>query len=234
VTRTARRSALPTGDEKRRQVETMFDRVAPRYDRVNRAMTFGLDRRWRRRTVAALGLGPGSTVLDLGCGTGDLCEELRVADHHAVGIDMSAGMLAAAHTGAPLVRGDALMLPVAGGAADGVVSAFALRNVVDLGELFVECARALRPGGRVAMLETSEPANPVVRSGHRLWFRGVVPLVGRVLGSDADAYRYLPRSAAYLPPAPALLALVGDAGFTDVGRRVLGAGAVQLVTGTRR
>lgn len=147
----------------------MFDRIAPRYDLVNRVMTLGLDRRWRRRTIGALALPKGARVLDLGCGTGDLCEELRAVGYSPVGIDLSAGMLGAAHTPAPLVRGDALRIPVPDGAVDGVVSGFALRNVVDLDALFSECARVLRPGGRMAMLETDEPNNRVLQAGHRLW-----------------------------------------------------------------
>jgi demethylmenaquinone methyltransferase/2-methoxy-6-polyprenyl-1,4-benzoquinol methylase len=233
VTGPAPPEQLPRGDEKRRRVEFMFDRVAPRYDRVNRIMTFGLDRRWRRRAVHALALPPGGRVLDLGCGTGDLCEELRAAGHAAIGIDVSAGMLAAAHTHAPLVRADALRVPVPSRSFDGVVSGFALRNVVDLAVLFSESARVLRSGGRVAMLETDAPAARLLRAGHRLWFGGIVPAIGARFGSDREAYRYLPRSAAYLPPAAALLGLLRAAGFTDVRRRSLGAGAVQLVTGTR-
>jgi demethylmenaquinone methyltransferase/2-methoxy-6-polyprenyl-1,4-benzoquinol methylase len=234
VSRATRSAPLPEGAEKRREVESMFDRIAPRYDLVNRVMTLGLDRRWRRRTIASLALPTGSRILDLGCGTGDLCEELRAAHHWPVGIDLSAGMLGVAHTTASLVRGDALRLPAPDGAVDGIVSGFALRNVVDLGELFTECARVLRPGGRVAMLETDEPHNRLLQAGHRFWFRRVVPVLGGRLGRDRDAYRYLPRSAAYLPPTPQLLTLVGDAGFDDVRHRHLGGGAVQLVTGTRR
>jgi demethylmenaquinone methyltransferase/2-methoxy-6-polyprenyl-1,4-benzoquinol methylase len=230
----ARDTRLPEGDEKQHAVEAMFDRIAPRYDRLNRIISLGQDRRWRRHTVAALRLRPGATVLDLGCGTGDLCDDVSAAGYSAVGVDFSAGMLAAAHTRAPLVRADALMLPVPDTSADGVVSGFALRNFVDLARFFRECARVLRPGGRLAALETSEPAGPLLRAGHHLWFRRVVPLVGARLAHDAEAYRYLPRSTAYLPPPDELLALVERAGFATLERRTLTAGAVQLVTGTRR
>ena len=228
------RADLPRGSEKRREVEAMFDRIAPRYDRVNRVMSLGLDQRWRRRTVQTLGLPPGSTVLDLACGTGDLCTAVADAMGQPIGIDLSAGMLAAARTSAPLVRGDALILPVPDAAVDGVVSGFGLRNFVDLRMFFDECARVLRPGGRVAALETAEPASPLLRAGHRVWFGSVVPFIGARLGGDRAAYQYLPRSAAYLPDRAELVALVRAAGFDHVERRTLTGGAVQLITGTRR
>jgi demethylmenaquinone methyltransferase/2-methoxy-6-polyprenyl-1,4-benzoquinol methylase len=143
-------------------------------------------------------------------------------------------MLAAAHTTAPLARADALALPVPDASADGLVSGFALRNFVDLDRFFRECARVLRPGGRLAALETAEPRGPLLRAGHNIWFRRVVPFVGGTLAHDAEAYDYLPRSTAYLPPAGDLLALVEAAGFAAVARRTFTAGAVQLITGTRR
>jgi demethylmenaquinone methyltransferase/2-methoxy-6-polyprenyl-1,4-benzoquinol methylase len=230
----ATHAPLPEGDDKHRAVEAMFDRIAPRYDRLNRIISLGQDRRWRRQTVGALRLAPGATVLDLGCGTGDLCDVVADAGYSPIGVDFSAGMLAAAHTRAPLLRGDALALPVPDASADGVVSGFALRNFVDLDRFFRECVRVLRPGGRLAALETAEPAAPLLRAGHNLWFRRVVPLVGATLAHDAEAYDYLPRSAAYLPPLGDLLALVEATGFAAVARRTFTAGAVQLITGTRR
>jgi demethylmenaquinone methyltransferase / 2-methoxy-6-polyprenyl-1,4-benzoquinol methylase len=225
---------LPEGVEKQHAVEAMFDRIAPRYDRLNRLISLGQDRRCRRHAVTALRLGPGATVLDVACGTGDLCDVLTAEGHRVVGVDFSAGMLAAAHTPAPLVRGDALTLPVPDAAVDGIVSGFAIRNLVDLDRFFRECARVLRSGGRIAALETAEPASPLLRAGHHVWFRQIVPFLGSRLSNDPDAYRYLPRSSAYLPPTGELLALVGTAGFTHVERRTFIAGAVQLITGTRR
>jgi demethylmenaquinone methyltransferase/2-methoxy-6-polyprenyl-1,4-benzoquinol methylase len=230
----ATEARLPEGDDKHRAVEAMFDRIAPRYDRLNRVISLAQDRRWRRATVAALRLTPGAIVLDVGCGTGDLCDVVAAAGYSPVGVDFSAGMLAAAHTRAPLARADALALPVPNASADGVVSGFALRNFVDLTLFFGECARVLRPGGRLAALETGAPANPLLRAGHHLWFRRVVPFVGATLSDDAEAYQYLPRSTAYLPPPGELLALVEAAGFEDVRRRTFTAGAVQLITASRR
>jgi len=223
---------LPQGAEKVRAVDDMFDAIAPRYDTLNRILTMRMDVGWRRRTVGSLGLAPGAVVLDLACGTGDLCRVLAGAGYRPVGVDRSAGMLAAARTSAPLVRGDALALPMADGSADGIVCGFALRNVLGLDLFFAECARALRPGGRVALLEVAVPANRVLRTGHRLYFGKVVPFVGGLL-SDRAAYRYLPQSVAYLPPVPEVLGMMQAAGFADAARRALTGGIAQLLTGTR-
>ncbi len=229
---TAPNSALPEGPAKVRAVRSMFDTIAPRYDLVNRVMTVGLDRRWRRATVGALGLPEGARVLDVACGTGDLCRDLSLAQYQAIGVDLSAGMLAHAHTAAPLLQGDALQLPIRAGKVDGVVSGFALRNFVALDPFFAEMARILRPGGRMALLDVATPVHPVLRAGHAVYFGHVVPRIGALL-SDRDAYRYLPQSVAYLPAPAALLAEVAAAGFVEVNRRLLSGGITQLITATR-
>ena len=183
---------LPKGEEKVRAVRSMFDAIAPRYDLVNRIMTFRMDVGWRRRTVRALGLPPRLAVLDLACGTGDLCRELVRAGLAPIGVDLSFGMLAAARTTAPLVHGDALRLPFADGSIDGATCGFALRNFVALEPFFAALARVVRPGGRIALLEVAEPANAFLRWGHGVYFGKVVPRIGALL-SDGAAYRYLPR-----------------------------------------
>ncbi len=225
---------LPEGDAKRRSVEAMFDRLAPRYERMNRVISLGLDRRWRDAAVVALGLPRASTVLDLACGTGDVCRDLSDSGYLAVGLDFSAGMLARAHTSSPLVRADAARVPVRDGAVDGITCGFALRNFVDLDEVFAECARMLRRGGRFVAIDAAVPRNPFLRAGNAVWFRGAVPLLGRVLAHDADAYRYLPKSTAYLPEPDALAAMLTAAGFGDVLTRGLTGGSVLLLEGTRR
>ncbi|MBV9661653.1 MAG: ubiquinone/menaquinone biosynthesis methyltransferase [Acidimicrobiales bacterium] len=211
----------------------MFDAIAPRYDLVNRVMTFGLDRAWRRATVRALDLAVGSAVLDLACGTGDLCRELASSGHRPVGADLSLGMLHHARTAAPLVQADAVYLPFPDGSVDGATSGFALRNFVDLAAVFAELARVVRPGGRIALLDVAAPTNAVLRTGHAVYFRHVVPRIGGLL-SDRQAYAYLPRSVAYLPTGDGLVDLLGEAGFGALRRRLLSGGITQLVTGTRR
>jgi demethylmenaquinone methyltransferase/2-methoxy-6-polyprenyl-1,4-benzoquinol methylase len=225
--------ALPQGEEKVRAVRSMFDAIAPRYDLVNRIMTFRLDVGWRRRTVASLRLPTGSRVLDLAAGTGDLCRDLQKAGHVAIGADLSWGMLAHARTDAPLVQADALRLPLPDGAADGVTSGFALRNFVDLAAFFAELGRVVRPGGRVALLDAAQPENKVLQLGHGVYFGKVVPKIGGLL-SDASAYRYLPQSMAYLPAPAVMLDTLAAAGFAEVDRRLLTGGIAQLITGTRR
>jgi demethylmenaquinone methyltransferase / 2-methoxy-6-polyprenyl-1,4-benzoquinol methylase len=192
-------SQLPTGQEKRARVREMFDTIAPRYDLVNRLMTFGLDRRWRRRTIKMLELDRPALVVDIGCGTGDFARGLVRSGYKAFGLDMSSGMLHEAHTGgAPVVLADAAMVPIGDAAVDGVVSGFALRNFAELAAVIVEMARVVRPGGRVALLEVSQPENRLAKLGYSIWFNHAVPRIGALL-SDKAAYEYLPKSVAYLP-----------------------------------
>ena len=223
---------LPTGDEKTARVRAMFDTIAPRYDLMNRLMTFGLDQGWRRSTVAALALPAGARVLDLACGTGDLSRLGARRGYRMVGADLSAGMLAANGSSTPLVEADASRLPFLDGAFDGVVCGYALRNFTDLGATLAESARILRPGGRLAVLEVDAPTSRVLRAGYDVWFNRAVPVLGGVV-SDRDAYGYLPRSVAYLPPAPALRRMLREAGFAAVGIRPLAGGLSQLVVATR-
>ncbi|HVL89553.1 MAG TPA: ubiquinone/menaquinone biosynthesis methyltransferase [Actinomycetota bacterium] len=225
---------LPAGEEKARAVRGMFDAIAPRYDTVNRIMTFGMDRGWRRRAAATLGLDRGATVLDIACGTGDFCVEIERRGWRAIGLDFAGEMLARAkERGVPrLVHGDALALPVADGSVRGITCGFALRNVSDLGRLFDEMARVLEPGGRIALLETAEPRNVVLRAGHAVYFKRMVPLIGGLL-SNRDAYAYLPRSIVYLPDPAEMLGMLERAGFTEVSRIAPGGGIVQILVGTR-
>jgi demethylmenaquinone methyltransferase/2-methoxy-6-polyprenyl-1,4-benzoquinol methylase len=191
-----------------------------------------MDTGWRRRAVRTLRLPGGALVVDLACGTGDLCRELQRNGYRAIGFDFSHGMLVAAATSAPLVEADVLRLPLRDAAVDGVTCGFALRNVVDLDAFFAELGRVVRPGGRIVLLDASEPDGRVMRAGHGIYFRHVVPRIGAIL-SDGDAYAYLPRSMAYLPAPAEMLAMLRDVGFLDAERFQLSAGITQLLTGTR-
>ena len=243
-------SVLPVGDDKRRAVREMFDTIAGRYDLLNRVNSLGMDRGWRRRCVSALELPAGSLVLDVACGTGDLCDELARQRYRPVGLDLSPGMLAqaiargahrvdAAVPGhgerglaqAPLVLADALGAPFRPTSFDGAVSAFALRNVVDLGQLFRQLACVVRPGGRVSLLELGRPDTSLIRFGHGLWCNYAVPLVGSLF-SNAPAYRYLPKSLAYLPPPEEVVGMLEGAGFAAVQRVLLAGGTCQIYLAT--
>ncbi|MFT5203257.1 MAG: demethylmenaquinone methyltransferase/2-methoxy-6-polyprenyl-1,4-benzoquinol methylase [Candidatus Aldehydirespiratoraceae bacterium] len=223
--------ALPQGDDKREAVRSLFDTIAPRYDLVNRIMTFGLDVRWRRKAVKKLALPPGARILDLACGTGDFCRESRRSGLVPIGVDLSMGMLAAARTEAPLVHGDILQLPLGPATADGATCGFALRNLVELPGFFDELARVIRPGGRISLLDAAEPNNPVLRFGHGIYFGKMVPLIGGLL-SNRTAYQYLPKSLAYMPPWPELQSRLASAGFIEIERKVF-VGA-HLITATRQ
>ncbi|MDH3302212.1 MAG: ubiquinone/menaquinone biosynthesis methyltransferase [Acidimicrobiia bacterium] len=223
---------LPQGDEKRTAVRDMFDAIAPRYDLVNRIMTFRMDVGWRRAAQRSLDLAPGSVVLDLAAGTGDFSVELARSGHNPIAVDLSYGMLAAARASEPRVQGDLLALPVASGSVDAAICGFALRNLVGLDPFFAELHRVLRPGGTAALLDVSQPDNAVLRLGHGLYFNKVVPMIGGFL-SDRDAYAYLPRSVSYLPEPAVMLAKLEAAGLTDVSRRQLSGGIAQLLTARR-
>jgi demethylmenaquinone methyltransferase/2-methoxy-6-polyprenyl-1,4-benzoquinol methylase len=229
---TASTTSLPAAEDKARVVESMFDRIAPRYDLLNRLLTFRMDVGWRNQAVAALQAEPGGRVLDIACGTGDLCRTLAEQHLTPIGIDFSVGMLRAARTDAPLLRADALNLPFPDAHFDGMTCGFALRNFTNLEPMLREAHRVLRPGTRIALLDVGEPANPIARAVHGFWFRHAVPAIGGLV-SDKAAYRYLPASTAYLPPTADLLALLGAAGFVDVTWRALGFGAAQLIVARR-
>ena len=210
----------------------MFDTIAPRYDLINRIMTFRLDVRWRRRSVRLLGLPRNSVVLDLASGTGDMCIDLARAGHRPVSIDFSFGMLAADRSGAPRVQADILRLPMPDASVDGVTCGFALRNLVELPSFFAELGRVVRPGGRIALLDVGVPKNPLIRWGHAFYFGKVVPRIGALL-SNGPAYRYLPKSVAYLPSASVMVDSLRESGFADAEHRLLSGGITQLLLGTR-
>jgi demethylmenaquinone methyltransferase/2-methoxy-6-polyprenyl-1,4-benzoquinol methylase len=209
----------------------MFDRIAPVYDVMNRVMTAGLDVRWRRLAAAAV-VRPGDRVLDAACGTGDLAlADARAGAGRVTGLDFSEAMLARARRKAPdleWVRGDMLALPFADATFDAATVGFGVRNVADLELALRELRRVLQPGGRLAILEITQPRG-LLRPFYSLWFDRVVPLLGKVLPGGA-AYTYLPASVKRFPNAERLADLMRAAGFADVAVRLLGGSIVALHT----
>lgn len=230
---TSTQPARPAPPEDR--IRALFDDVVDRYDVVNRILSLGLDRRWRRAAAAAVRGEPGSRVLDLGCGTGDLA--LILARRHRVtGIDVSRRMLTRAWQKGRgrihLVQGSAFALPFGDGTFDGVASAFVLRNLAHLPKAFAEMARVLRPGGRVALLDILQPENALARRAFDGYFRVAAPALGRVVGKP-EAYRYLVRSLVQLPNRQALCVLLEAAGLSRVSARPLSPGPVTLFEAIR-
>jgi len=213
-----------------REVRAMFDRISPVYDSMNRVMTLGLDRRWRRLAATAV-VREGDRVLDACCGTGDLALACAQAGGVVTGLDFSERMIERARTKSSTIhwqQGDALSLPFEDGSFDAATVGFGVRNLDDLAAGLGELRRVLRPGGRVACLEITRPSG-ILRFFFRLWFDGVVPLLGKVL-PGGQAYTYLPASVRRFPGPVELAALFEEAGFVEVGWKLLGGGIVALHT----
>ncbi|MGZ6493586.1 MAG: bifunctional demethylmenaquinone methyltransferase/2-methoxy-6-polyprenyl-1,4-benzoquinol methylase UbiE [Actinomycetota bacterium] len=219
---------METGTLPAEGVRRMFDRIAPVYDAMNRVMTAGLDRRWRRVTVEQA-VRPGDSVLDACCGTGDLAIAARKHGASVVGLDFSERMLERARTkrgDIEWVRGDLLALPFEDASFDAVTVGFGVRNVDGLPAALAEMRRVLRAGGRVGILEITRPRGPLAPF-YRLWFDRVVPLLGRVL-PGGSAYTYLPASVRRFPGPEELTALLSAAGFAHVRVRLFAGGIVAL------
>ena len=223
------------------QVRTMFDRIAGVYDLMNTAMTAGLHHRWRQRAAELTQLDPGGAALDVCCGTGDLALELsgRVGpEGSVVGCDFSERMLdlargKAATRGAENVRfewADALQLPYDDDSFDAATVGFGARNLQDLDQGLGELARVLRPGGRVVILEITQPHRPPLSAFYSLWFDRIVPLLGTLAG-DRSAYTYLPESVKRFPSPHGLAERMGRAGFPRVRYLVLAGGIITIHAG---
>ena len=215
-------------------VRTMFDRIAPVYDLMNRLMTAGLDQRWRRMTAEAA-VRPGDRVLDACCGTGDLAVAGHAAGGQVTGLDFSEKMLERARrksSAIEWIRGDLLELPFEDASFDAATVGFGVRNVADLERGLGELARVLRPGGRLGILEITQPRG-LLRPFYKLWFDGLVPLAGKLI-PGGSAYAYLPASVRRFPGPDELAGLLARTGFEEVRYRLLAGGIVALHTGRRR
>ena len=233
--------AVARSEDHDRHIAEMFDRVAPRYDALNRVLSIGRDVGWRRRAAAVARMGPREIALDVGVGTGDLAFGLLDASDPSVrivGVDLSPLMVDAVRRRAaarldprlaPLLA-SAAALPFADASFDRVVAGFTVRNFGDLAVGLREMRRVLRAGGRAAILEFSTPPNALIGIGYRLYLHQLVPRIAALLGGDAAAYRYLPRSVAAFPDADGLAELMRDAGFARVRyeRRTFGVAAIHV------
>ncbi len=220
-----------TGTLPANEVRAMFDRIAPVYDVMNRVMTVGLDLRWRRIAAEAV-VRPGDRVLDACCGTGDLAVACAKRGGIVTGLDFSPAMLERARRKLPSatwVEGDLLALPFEAGSFEAATVGFGVRNVADLEQGLVELRRVLVQGGRVAVLEITQPRG-LLAPFYRLWFDRIVPLLGRLLKGGA-AYTYLPASVRRFPGPDELANLMGSAGFTEVSYRTFAGGIVALHVG---
>lgn len=204
-------------------VREMFGRIAGRYDLVNSVMTGGIDAIWRRRAVECLSVSADATLLDLCCGTGVLTRDAaaKVPRGRVVGIDFTPQMLEIARSrtrenNIEYYEGDVLRLPFEDASFDGATMGFSMRNVVDIGACLREAARVLKPGAPFVNLEVGKPPNALLRRAFYFYFYGFVPLIGRVVGGDAAAYRYLPESLVNFPDADALALLLASNGFSNV------------------
>jgi demethylmenaquinone methyltransferase/2-methoxy-6-polyprenyl-1,4-benzoquinol methylase len=232
---TERANRIATGTLPPEGVQRMFDRIAPVYDVMNRVMTGGLDRRWRRITIDEA-VRPGDRVLDACCGTGDLAiAARRQGAGEVVGLDFSEQMLERARRKAPeinWVQGDALALPFDDESFDAATVGFGVRNVDDLEGAIRELRRVLRPGGRVAILEITTPVGALA-GFYRFWFDRMIPLLGKVL-PGGSAYTYLPASVRRFPQPEALADLLAASDFEAVRFRRFAGSIVALHIGEAR
>ena len=223
------------------RIAGMFDAIAPRYDLLNRLLSAGIDKRWRKRAIASLGLSGRETLIDVCTGTADVALEATGAAH-VVGVDFAGAMLtlglrkvhaANQERRIALIRGDAMRLPARDRSADAATVAFGIRNVQRPEVACAEMARVLRPGARLAILEFGVPRIPGVSSLYLWYFRRVLPLIGRMISGHTGAYSYLPASVGTFPPPAEFVTILRQAGFADVRAVPLTFGIVYLYTGVK-
>ncbi|MCB0878965.1 MAG: bifunctional demethylmenaquinone methyltransferase/2-methoxy-6-polyprenyl-1,4-benzoquinol methylase UbiE [Thermoleophilia bacterium] len=225
-------------------VQNMFNRISRRYDLMNRVMTLGIDKRWRRAAIRAAKVDPSTRALDVCCGTGDITFLLAEAGaEQVIGLDFSEGMLEqagrrqagyrdqAAADRIQFLQGDALALPFDDDSFDVITVSFGVRNVEDLALAFREFARVGRPGARIVCLEITRPKSRIANFFYDIWFDRIVPLMGAIISRDRAAYTYLPESTKAFPRPPQLAEVIRAAGIREVSWKRYGAGIVALHRG---
>ena len=228
----------------RANIWRMFDRIAPTYDLVNRLLSFGLDIRWRKKVATHLPAPGDMVLLDLATGTGDQVISLTRTGRlrEAVGMDMSAGMLALGREKVKhlklsgtitMLEGDATNMPLEDGRFDAVTISFGIRNVVHIDQALAEMCRVLKPGGRAIILEFSLPKSALVRAGHLFYLRRILPLVGGLVSGDSSAYRYLNTTIESFPYGDAFCDLMTGAGFSSATAHRLTLGVATIYVGVR-
>lgn len=229
---------------KTEQVREMFDNIAPAYDFMNRAMSLGLDKSWRRKAVEIVGREHPADIVDIATGTGDFAISLATAIPAATvrGLDLSQGMVDIGRRKVEslglgdrvsLLTGDCLDSPLPEGRADVVTVAFGVRNFADLAAGYRAMLRMLRPGGLICVIELSTPVSPIVKPFYSLYTRAIIPAVGRIVSSDRRAYSYLPESIAAVPAREAMTNLMVQAGFEKPSFLSLTLGVCTIYTAYR-
>jgi demethylmenaquinone methyltransferase/2-methoxy-6-polyprenyl-1,4-benzoquinol methylase len=228
------------GQDRADYVQDMFARIAGRYDRMNRLMTFGQDARWRQEVIRRANLPIGGRLLDIATGTGDIADEglQQVPGLRAVGGDFTIEMMRAGKSlpGRESIRwvaADTLRLPFPDNTFDAVTSGFLMRNVIDVPGAFREQWRVTKPGGRVVVLESSPPKDNLLKPFIKLHLNAIIPTLGRIVTGNGDAYRYLPDSTQAFQGPEELAATMRAAGFADVGYRLFMFGTIAIHTGTK-
>lgn len=227
------------------QVEAMFDSIAPAYDNMNRLMTFGIDRLWRRKAVSLTAATRPRRILDVATGTGDFAIALarKIDGCRVDGVDLSDGMMeigrkkvekAGLADRISFAKGNCLHLPYPDNTFDAVTVAFGVRNFENLKRGYAEMARVLRPGGQLCVVELAVPESPLVRPFYKFYTSHIIPAVGRLVSSDPRAYTYLPESIAAMPASPRMLELMADSGFDSPRILPLTFGVCAIHTGTKK
>ena len=231
-----------TDRAKTEQVREMFDSIAPAYDWMNRAMTFGVDKSWRRKAVSMVAASKPGHIVDIATGTGDLAIALANKMPYAsvTGIDLSQGMVDIGRTKVTaagldsridLLTADCLDMPFEDSSTDVITVAYGVRNFEHLDRGYAEMVRVLKPGGLLCVVELSTPVNPIIKPFYKLYTKFIIPTVGRMVSKDSRAYSYLPESIAAVPQGDDMLRLMRDAGFTDTKFKRLTFGVCTIYTG---